>query len=164
MSTLIDILKLRKPAIEYVSPPICEVVLSGSGFPDIDLTPFGILDSPGPLKPPDYPDDPNLTFPNIPGVICYTIYKALDALDPFGAYEIVAECLPPCCCERNVPGCTDCSCDPDPTACTVFCWVPEEFGCYKVSAITPQGETPLSAPLCIFPPVVITEAGSTACA
>lgn len=70
MSAVLDILLLRRPRLDYTSPGICEIILSGSGTSVIvstfetgikitDFTVNGLI----------------LEFPNIPGALCYTIYK-----------------------------------------------------------------------------------------
>jgi hypothetical protein len=134
-----DYLFLRRPKINYVSPPICEVLFSATGSPVIVLEPFTkgkitglVLGGSGAFS---------LTWNNFPGALCWTIYKAVDELDPFGDYTIIAECIP-----GN-------ECEPQP------CFEMPEPGCYRVSAITPEGETELSDPFCTesVPPYVQTD-------
>jgi hypothetical protein len=74
-----------------------------------------------------------LSWDAYPGALCYSVYKA-DTSDPFGSYTIIAECIP------NPP----------------FNIEPFGFGCYRISAITANGETPLSLPTCspITPPLL----------
>jgi hypothetical protein len=67
----------------------------------------------------------HLSWNSYPGALCYSVYKAVDELDPFGNYKIVAECI------------TDNFIDLDTFG----------PGPYRVSAITLDGETELSDPL-----------------
>src|SRR6185436_8701423 len=133
MNNAIEVLFLRRPRIDYISPPICEAIFSASGGPVIVLNPLSsqgfptglILGGSGSFF---------LSWDNYPGALCYSIYKA-DSSDPFGSYTIVAECIP------NPP----------------FDTQPFGAGCYRISAITANGETPLSIPTCtssINPPVL----------
>lgn len=134
----IDTLKLRVPPIEYQSPPVCEVTLSGSGFPSIDLEPFGGgLPPLGPLLPPDFPDNPFISFPPTdPQPLCVTIAKD----DGTGRFIVVDVCVP-------VHQCSPLICVSPP---------PEE-GCYKIQVITDIGATPYSTDtICITFPTVET--------
>lgn len=63
----------------------------------------------------------HLTWDSYPGALCYSIYKAVDELDPYGAYTVVAECT------EN----TD-----------IILGFPE--GTFRVTAITNEGETDYS--------------------
>lgn len=136
MGTIYDFLYLRRPPLNYVCPPICEVLFSASGFPIIVLDPFSrrkvtglVVGGVGNFR---------LSWNRFPGAICYTVYKALDANDPFGPYMIIAECI-----DGNGNGGGPCA--PD-FACVDL----EVFGsgCYRISAITPEGESELSDPNC----------------
>ena len=133
MSFILDFLKLRRPILDYVSPPVCEVIFSSTGV-------VIILD---PLNAPGSPSGlglggdggGRLIWDNFPDAICYNIYKAVDANDPNTAYTLVLECIP----GPDIPV-------PDPPT-----------GCFRVSAITPNGESNLSDPFCItdnFPSVI----------
>jgi hypothetical protein len=125
MTSVTEVLYLRRPRLEYVSPPICEFDFSSSGGPIISLEALGQL-----LAPSGFVLGGRgrfrLSWSNYPGAICYTVYKAVDSNNPFGAYVIVAECIE----------------DPE------IDLEPEGPGCYRVSAITPHGETQLSEPIC----------------
>lgn len=138
-----ELLYLRRPKIDYISPPVCEVILSATGFPisiSDALDPFipavvgadgsaviiGNSGSGGPLI---------LTWNDVPGALCYTIYKAVDPFNPNGDFEILQECLP--------SGSDDCP--PGKT-----CFPLPDQGCYKISVITAEGESPLSQPICSF--------------
>ena len=138
----IDTLKLRIPPIEYKSPPVCEVTLSGSGFPSIDLEAFGDLLKPGPIQPPDFPNDPFFEFPPTdPQPLCVTIAMQQEN----GQFIVVDECVP-------VTHCAD-----DPKK---ICWPPPQPGCFKVQVITEQGASPFSDPICIIAPDVTTLAAT----
>jgi hypothetical protein len=123
MNQAFEYLFLRRPRIDYISPPICEALFSSSGGPVIVLNP---------LTPQSFPTglilggvgNFTLSWDAYPGALCYSIYKA-DTANPFGSYTIVAECIP------NPP----------------IDLTPFGPGHYRVSAITPNGETPLSDPI-----------------
>lgn len=125
MNAVIEVLYLRRPRLEYISPPACEFDFSSTGGPIIVLDALGRLIAPsgfvlggrGRFR---------LSWNNYPGALCYTVYKAVDSNDPNGPYEIVAECIedPEIDLEDDGPG------------------------CYRVSAITAHGETELSEPIC----------------
>jgi hypothetical protein len=92
MNSVYEYLFLRRPKIEYVCPALCEFPFSSSGTPIIVLEdihkkhgPTGlILGGTGNTR---------LSWDAYPGALCYTVYKAVDELDPFGPYQIVAECI-----------------------------------------------------------------------
>jgi hypothetical protein len=120
---------------------VCEAIFSSSSGPHIVLNP---------LTPQSFPTGLVLggegsfflSWDAYPGALCYSVYKA-DTSDPFGSYTIIAECIP------NPP----------------FNIEPFGFGCYRISAITANGETPLSLPTCISapPPIipsVVTDAAT----
>ena len=69
-----------------------------------------------------------LTWDSYPGALCYSVYKAVDELDPYGAYIVVAECT------EN----TDIV-------------LPFTGGCFVVTAITSEGESDYSDPACYSP-------------
>lgn len=123
MTNSLEVLFLRRPKIDYISPPICEAQFSSSGGPVIvlnPLTPLGfptglILGGVGGFL---------LSWDSFPGALCYSLYKA-DTDDPFGSYTIVAECIPYAPVDLTVYGPGD----------------------YRITAITKDGETPLSLPI-----------------
>ncbi len=134
MNSSIDVLFLRKPKIDYISPPVCEVNFSSSSGPVIVLNPLFsqvfptglILGGVGGFF---------LSWSTYPGALCYSVYKS-DSES--GTFTIVAECIP------NPP----------------IDLGPFGTGCYRITAITLDGETPPSEPVCItvtFPPSVITD-------
>lgn len=138
MNSVIEVLYLRRPRLEYVSPPICEFDFSSSGGPIISLETIGQL-----LAPSGFILSGRgrfvLSWTNYPGAICYTVYKAVDPNNPFGEYVVVAECIedPSINLEPNGPG------------------------CYRVSAITEHGETQLSDPICGVGGCPFIESGAT---
>lgn len=123
MNATLDILFLRRPLLNYVSPPICDFIFSSTGFPVIVLNPLphhlgptGLaLGGSGAFR---------LSWNAYPGALCYTIYQAVDPANPFGAYQIIAECITGT--DYDLPG----------------------PGCYRISAITLDGESELSDPFC----------------
>lgn len=120
MNSAFEYLYLRRPVIDYICPGFCETDFSGSGSPIIILDPFGRIVSPSGLV---LSGDGNLTlsWSPYPGALCFNIYQAADANNPDGEYVIIAECV-----EGN------------------SFQLPEP-GSYRVSAITPDGESELSA-------------------
>lgn len=134
MPTIIqDVIWLRRPTLNYVCPPVCEVLFSSTGFPIIVLNPLPrhrgptglVITSRGRFR---------LLWDAYPGALCFTIYQAVNPLDPFGPYAIIAECI-----EGN-------EFDIEP-------------GCYRISAITLEGESELSEVICtpdVVPPDAVT--------
>lgn len=122
MNSVFDYLCLRKPRLDYISPPIC-CDFSGSGFPVIVLDPFGRILAPTGLI---LGGDGNLTLSWDPyfGALCFNIYQAVDANNSDGEYVIIAECV-----EGN------------------SFQLPPGPGFYRVSVITPEGESELSTPI-----------------
>lgn len=137
MNCALEVLFLRKPRIDYISPPVCEALFSSSGGPVIVLNP---------LIPQAFPTglilggagNFFLSWDAYPGALCYSVYKA-DTSNPFGSYHIVAECIP------NPP----------------IDLGPFGPGDYRITAITTDGETPLSLPVHVgtppVPPVATVE-------
>ena len=139
MNNTIDLLHLRRPKLDYISPPVCEVAFSASG----------VVIVLNPISPPNFPTglilsgigNFRLSWNSYPGALCYSVYKATDPNNPeSSSYVIVLECI-----QSNFADL-------------------EQFGsgCYRVSAITLDGETPLSPPICgvgdfTSPPIVITD-------
>jgi hypothetical protein len=129
MKSALEVLFLRRPVIEYVSPSICEVDFSSSGVPVIVLDPLSRLGAPSGLVIGGGGNSHRFSWNNYPGVLCYSVYKLVDELDPFGPYMLIAECI------------SDNFIDLD------------EEGTYRITAITPDGETPLSDPFHVTFPV-----------
>jgi putative Ig domain-containing protein len=129
----LDVIQQRRPAINYVSPAICDAIFSSTSFPvlvldalpsDISLTGLRFTFGSG--------GDFRLSWDAYPGALCYTVYKVNDATDPFGEYTIIAECI--------TDTQFDLTTDPD--------FDPDERVCYLVSIITPLGEQFISPPIC----------------
>ncbi len=120
----LEVLYLRRPKIEYVSPPVCEGMFSGSGFPIIVLEPFGQLDLVTGLVLGAEGNGFRLSWNAYPGALCYNVYLLQDD----GSYLLVAECIEDL---------------------FYFSLVP---GTFRVSAITEDGETELSEPITILGP------------
>lgn len=120
-----------------MSPPICDVLFSSSSGPVIVLNPLGHLTGvTGVIAGGS--GRFSISWDSYPGALCYSVYKATDSAHPeTSEYIIVAECIPG----------------------TIF--EPITAGCYRISAITTDGETPLSNPICsgntFGPPDVITD-------
>lgn len=120
MLSVFEYLCLRKPKLDYISPPIC-CDFSGSGGPVIVLDPFGrILAPTGLILGGD--GGLTLTWDAYPGALCFNIYQAVDENNPDGEYVIIAECV-----EGNS-----------------FQLPPDGPPFFRVSAITPEGESELS--------------------
>lgn len=126
MSNFLDTVNARRPKLDYVSPAICEAIFSGSSSSVLVLSPLpekakvtGLVITL--LEGGDF----RLGWNNYPGALCYSVYKLNDGIDPFGTYTIIAECI------------TDPTFD-----------LPDPFSCYIVTAITTEGETPFSDPIC----------------
>jgi hypothetical protein len=124
--------------LEYLSPPVCEVILSGSGFPSIDLEAYGVIPAPGPIQPPDFPESPFFGLPDtVPGVLCVNIAER----NGDGVFVIITVCLPPVYCEL-----------PKKTICVP---VPKT-GCFKFQYITENGTSLWSEEVCVIIPEVDT--------
>lgn len=96
MQTVWDILYLRRPVLNYLSPPICEVIFSGSSNPVIILSEpligrvtgvaiggFGAF---------------QLTWNAFPGALCYNVYF----IGGDNLAVILAQCIP-CCGPYELP-------------------------------------------------------------
>lgn len=127
MDSILDLLWLRVPPIRYVSPPACENVSSGSG----SSGPIIVIEHPPQSKVTGLRvEDCVLTWDELPGAcegacsaaICYNIYRADMET---GEYEVIMEC---------VHG-------------TEF--AVSDNACYRVSALTTEGESDLSDAVCV---------------
>lgn len=127
MPATLDTLGLRRPNLHYTAPPVCDTLFSSSGFVTIILNELHGLVSPTGLELGGV-GNVFLTWNTVPGALCYSVYKSSD---PFGTFTIVAECIP------NPP----------------IDLTPFGPGNYRVSAITKDGESPLSIPI-TFSPVI----------
>lgn len=120
MSASLDVLFLRRPKIDYVSPPVCEAIFSGSGSPVIVLDPFDLLDQITGIVIEVIGGSRIVSWPSFPGAICYTIY-----LEDNGELTVIAECVT------------------DPTF-----PIPDDIeGSIVITPITPDGEGPISDPI-----------------
>jgi len=117
----------RRVPLIYRAPAICEFDFTGTGEPTIFLAPISRVGAPSGFVYGGYGDF-RLQWGVVPGAICYSVYRSNDATNPYGPYTLVAECLP-----------------------INEYEVPEEFDgyCYRVEAITPDGVTDLSGPVCL---------------
>lgn len=129
MNQQIEYLYSRRVAINYVSPAACEILFSSTAEPVIVLEPFAVQTGPTGLILSPFGSGFRLSWDAYPGAICYSVYKAVDELDPYGDYELIAECIT------------------DP-----FLDVDDNDEIYRIEVITPEGTTPLSPPA--VPPIV----------
>ncbi len=112
----------RRIPLRYVSPAICDAEFSSTGFTSISLNELARLRKPsGPII--DGSGSGRFSWDTYPGAICYSVYRAVDEVDPFGDYILVAECI------------TDTFYDAT------------ETGWYVYTVLTPDGETPPSDPI-----------------
>lgn len=120
----LEIIFARRPPINYVSPNFCVNEFSSTSEPSITLTPFAVRRGPTGLILGGS-GNVRLSWDSYPGALCYSVYKSVDEDDPFSEYVLVAECI-----ENNFIDL-------------------DSFGpgFYRVSAITPEGETELSEPI-----------------
>lgn len=125
MNVVIDTLYLRKPRIEYVSPPICEAQFSSSGGPVIILPDIARLRGPtgGRVGGRGHRF---FSFNNVPGQICFQIYVAVDPTNPNSPYNLISDCIP----NGSIALCSE--------------------GYYEISAINGRGqESPRSSPIAV---------------
>ncbi len=128
----LEVLYARRPKLNYVSPAVCEAVFSSTSFGELVLEAL-------PTKPaitgsiwgwtPEGGFE--LTWNNYPGALCYSVYRLNDANDPLGDYTLIAECIS------------------DPKY-KPYEWevLPYNGGCYLITAVTAEGETPIGEPIC----------------
>lgn len=113
------------PILECVAPG--SIALCSAGYYQISaITPEGEL-PPGAPFLVDGTQYVVATLPSVPDATCFRLYKNPDVTNPAGTYKLYLDCF-----TGNV----------FETCAT---------GCYTVTAITPDGETPLSAPVCLTP-------------
>lgn len=92
MNTILDVLKLRRVRLEYVSPPVCPILASGSGsgvlvdVVDAVAAPTGLafIGQCGRF----------LVWDDYVGAQCISLFRSVQVNEPNGAYELVSECLP----------------------------------------------------------------------
>lgn len=87
MSATLDTLKLRRPLLEYVAPPICEIVFSTTASPVIVLEDLKRL-----LPPSGFVlgglSGFRLSWNAYPGALCYNVYSVNGT-----TYTLVFECV-----------------------------------------------------------------------
>lgn len=128
MKSAFEYLGFRRLSINYQSPPLCEADFSSTSEPAIVLEPFEPDAGPtGGLWNQDG-NNLRLRWDTIPGALCYSLYRAIDPLDPYGEYMLVAECTE----DSNY---------------TLPILIPGDCGTFRVSAIMPNGETAMSDPI-----------------
>jgi hypothetical protein len=118
MDSALEYLFMRRPSIDYISPAICEAAFSSSSGPIIVLNALDHLVTITGIVFGSTGHPHRLSWNRYPGALCYSVYKLVDELDPNGAYQLIAECI------------SDEFIDL------------ESEGTYKITAITPDGETP----------------------
>lgn len=137
MDSILDLIQLRIPPINYVCPPLCEFIFSGSSSGS-----FVFVDHPSPCKITGLRIEGDILFwdlltvdtvcgdrtcdPRIPA-LCYNVYHAESENEP---YSVIAECIS----------------GEDGFAITGL------TGCFRVTGITTEGECDLSDPICIPTP------------
>lgn len=148
MSLIInDVIFLRRPVLNYVTPAICEVFSSSTGSSILSITAAELPPAPVNVRaegcvlfwdPPANPLCPNIpagcAVPPSPA-ICYTVYRS-DTIE--GPYSTIAECINALFLELGTFG----------------------NGYYRVSDITLNGESELSSPVLVecvtLPPTNVT--------
>lgn len=131
----LDVLHMRRPPLNYVSPAICDAVFSSTSFPTLILNALPVKPSITGLRITFIGNegDFRLNWDNYPGAICYSVYKLNDANDPFGDFTIIAECI------------SDEEFDPNDW---LIPFDKDEPACYIVTAITLEGEVTATDPIC----------------
>jgi len=109
----------REFVIDYISPLVCHEIASASGDVEISILPFDELTYPTGLLV-EGTGTFSLRWNAVRRAICYNVYRALA---PGGPYQLISTCQ------------AGRSYSDNPGAGTFY---------YRVSAITPEGETPLS--------------------
>lgn len=88
MNVILDILFLRRPKIEYVSPPVCEAQFSSSSEPIIILEDIARLHSPTGLRLGGT-SSRFLNWDTYPGQVCYSVYVQADPNNPNSPYNLL---------------------------------------------------------------------------
>lgn len=135
MNLVIDTLFLRRPKLDYLSPAICEAIFSSTGFPTIILNEIGKTPGPTGLVMGGT-GGRRFSWNNYPGALCYNVYTAV--IEP----TTITECEQLAAASLTITYQLLFECHVEP-----FVIVPHE-GCYRISAITPDGESDLSDPIC----------------
>jgi len=154
LKIVIDPLFLRRPKLNYISPAVCEAIFSGTGSPIIVLADISKLPGPTGLVISGAGRH-RFSWNAYPGALCYNVYTAvIEVHDTFECEALVAQ-------STTVSYRLLFECLGDP-----FVILPSA-GCYRVSAITPDGESDLSDPACLCdfnppPPVEVCNEEQTA--
>jgi hypothetical protein len=82
----------RRVPLIYVCPPVCDFDFSGTGEPTIYLAPIERIGAPTGLVFGGV-GGYVLSWGVVPGALCYSVYRSVDEDNPYGAYQLVAECL-----------------------------------------------------------------------
>lgn len=135
MNLVIETLFLRRPKLDYLSPAICEAIFSSTGSPTIILNEIGKHPGPTGLVMGGT-GRRRFSWNAYPGALCYNVYTAV--IEP----TTITECEALVAASLTITYQLLFECHVEP-----FVIVPHA-GCYRVSAITPDGESDLSDPLC----------------
>jgi hypothetical protein len=94
MNAVLDVLKLRNVLLNYVSPPVCQIIsTSGSGAGSISVEAnYGTPDPAGVRVTGAYGQF--LQWDPPPGLVCTSLYVAQNPDDPEGPYTEISECCP----------------------------------------------------------------------
>lgn len=92
MNVILDVLRLRRVKLDYISPPVCQVILSGSGSSLM----LEAVTSPEPPANLAFSGQCNrfLTWTNPRNAACVTLYKAVNPDDPVTPFTPVTDCVP----------------------------------------------------------------------
>lgn len=127
MNIVLESLFLRRPRINYVSPPVCPIVPSGASGSSLSGSVSLTLQEICPPEPPQlFAKQSFLYWQPLPNLgnctgcegtcgkpsgcapqqeICFSIYKAVDPSHPTGAYNLTQACVPPMTAVCCTPGC-----------------------------------------------------------
>lgn len=127
MNIIQENLFLRRPPIDYVSPPVCPVFVTPSSGSGSSLTSaFTIPESCNLVSPTAFVGQNNiLTWTPLPTScqggcqdsaasgdadcktveLCYSVYRATNASNPNGSYDLIASCVPKLTTIMCTPGC-----------------------------------------------------------
>ncbi len=92
MNEVLDVILLRRPMLNYVSPPVCPVIMSGSGSSIMLEAVYG----------PTPPTGVKLlgqcsrfiVWDSYPDLVCMSLYGVPDSSQMLGAYTSLVECAP----------------------------------------------------------------------
>lgn len=132
MTSVVEVLFARRPEINYVSPPACEVIISAFSGLLITLSTIGKIPAPSGLIviglwPGPFSLDWSTDVGEGPPVICYNIYQVVGE-----QLLLVAECVNP---------------PPGGGGVTLPPGSPGGGDVYVVTPVTPEGEGPPSLPI-----------------